>query len=174
MMYAGVRSEIIWKDNNKSFGLGLDLADVKKRATVADFGIKSDRYSTYLATLYYDLPNMWNLKIDAGKYLAGDYGSTLSIARNFNNGWEIGAYATLTNVKFSTFGEGSFDKGITLKAPLSWFTGKKSRGWRSTVISPISGDGGAKLDLEDEKYLYRKIMSYDQNSFHSNWKRVYR
>ena len=44
--------------------------------------------------------------------------ATFSLSRTFNNGWEIGAYATLTDVKFSTFGEGSFDKGITLKAPL--------------------------------------------------------
>ena len=94
--------------------------------------------------------------------------------KNFNNGWEIGAYATLTDVKFSTYGEGSFDKGITLKAPLSWFTGKKSQGWRNTVISPISGDGGARLDLEDDKYLFGNLKKYDKNAFQNNWKRVYR
>ena len=46
-----------------------------------------------------------------------------------------------TDVKFSSFGEGSFDKGITLKAPLSWFTGRKSQAYRKTVIRPITGDG---------------------------------
>ena len=47
--------------------------------------------------------------------------ATFSLSRTFNNGWEIGAYATITDVEFSTYGEGSFEKGITLKAPLSWF-----------------------------------------------------
>jgi len=174
MMYAGFRSEIIWKDSSKPYGLGLDVAKVRKRSTNGNFGLKPESYSTYLATLYFDLPNKWNVKMDAGKYLAGDYGSTLSIARSFNNGWEIGAYATLTDVKFSTFGEGSFDKGITLKAPLSWFTGKESQGWRNTVIRPILGDGGAKLELEDEKYLFEKLKAYHKNSFQNNWKRIYR
>ncbi len=174
MMYAGIRSEIIWKDSDKPYGIGLDLAKVRKRATEANFRLKSDAHSIYLASFYYDLPHKWNLKIDGGKYLAGDYGSTVSVARNFNNGWEIGAFATLTDVKFSTFGEGSFDKGITLKVPLHWLTGKKSKYSRSTVIRPISGDGGATLYLSDEKYLYNNIKAYDENSFQSNWKRVYR
>ena len=74
----------------------------------------------------------------------------------------------------STFGEGSFDKGIFFKAPLSWFTGKKSKAYRQTIIKPISGDGGARLYLEQEKFLYENIKIYDQKSFKDNWKRVYR
>ena len=174
MMYMGARSEIIWKDRNKPYGFGLDIAKARKRDTFGDFSLKNDSYSTYLASFYYDLPNRWNVKIDAGKYLAGDYGTTLAVARDFNNGWEIGAYATLTDVSFDTFGEGSFDKGITLRAPVAWFTGKKSQGWRNTIISPIRGDGGAKLELEENKYLYRKINKYGENAFRKNWKRVYR
>lgn len=174
MMYFGVRSEIIWKDNKKPYGLGLDLTAVKKRSTYGDFSILNANYSTIIGTLYYDLGTDWNFKLDAGKYLAGDYGATLSLFRKFNNGWEIGAFATLTNVKFSTFGEGSFDKGLTLKAPLSWFTGKKSRAYRNTIIKPISGDGGARLYLEDDKFLYENIKIYGEKSFKDNWKRVYR
>ncbi|MFL2800089.1 MAG: YjbH domain-containing protein [Paracoccaceae bacterium] len=68
----------------------------------------------------------------------------------------------------------SFDKGITLKAPLSWFTGKKSQAYRKTTITPITGDGGARLNLEDNKYLYQKIAKYDEKSFKDNWKRVFR
>ncbi len=174
MMYMGARSEIIWKDSNKPYGFGLDIAKARKRDTFGDFNLKSDSYSTYLASVYYDLPNSWNIRIDAGKYLAGDYGTTLAVARDFNNGWEIGAFATLTDVSFDTFGEGSFDKGITLRAPLAWFTGKKSQGWRNTIIRPIRGDGGAKLELEENKYLFRKINRYGENAFRKNWNRVYR
>ena len=98
-----------------------------RKGSDGTFRLKNEHHSTYLASLYYDLPNDWLLKIDAGKYLAGDLGSTISLKRTFNNGWQFGAYATLTDVPFSTFGEGSFDKGLTIKAPLSWFTGRKSR-----------------------------------------------
>ena len=127
-----------------------------------------------MASLYYDLPNDWIIKIDAGKYLAGDLGSTVSIKRSFNNGWEFGAYATLTDVPFSTFGEGSFEKGVTIKAPISWLTGRKSRAMQNAVIRPITGDGGAKLILSSDKYLYNTISEYAEKSIYDNWKRVFR
>ena len=174
MMYAGIRAEAIWKNIKKPYGIGLDIASIRKRNTHGDFSISSESYSTILGTVYYDLESDWKVQLDAGRYLAGDHGATFSLSRTFNNGWEIGAYATLTDVKFSTFGEGSFDKGITLKAPLSWFTGKKSQAHRTTVIRPITGDGGARLNLEDDKYLYRNIAKYDEKSFKDNWKRVFR
>ena len=174
MMYAGIRAEAIWKDIKKPYGIGLDLASIKKRNTYGDFSIQSASYSTLIGTVYYDLQSDWNIQLDAGRYLAGDYGATFSLSRTFNNGWEIGAFATLTDVKFSTFGEGSFDKGITLKAPLSWFTGKKSQVYRKTIIRPITGDGGARLVLDDNKFLYSAIAKYDEKSFKDNWNRVFR
>ena len=174
MMYAGIRAEAIWKDIKKPYGIGLDLASIKKRNTYGDFSIQSASYSTLIGTVYYDLQSDWSVQLDAGRYLAGDYGATFSLSRTFNNGWEIGAFATLTDVKFSTFGEGSFDKGITLKAPLSWFTGKKSQVYRKTIIRPITGDGGARLILDDNKFLYSAIAKYDEKSFKDNWNRVFR
>ena len=106
------------------------------------------------------------IKFDFGKYLAGDLGSTISINRSFNNGWEFGAYAFLTDVLFSTFGEGS-EKGLTIKAPINWFTGKKSKAVANAVIRPITGDGGAKLNLSKDNYLYN-ISEYDTKNIHDN------
>ena len=174
LMYAGIRAEAIWKDVKKPYGFGLDLVTVRKRNTFGDFSLLNENYSTIIGTLYYDLQSNWNAKLDAGKYLAGDYGATFSLSKTFNNGWEIGAFATITDVKHSTFGEGSFDKGIILKAPLAWFTGKKSQSYRETIIRPITGDGGVRLDLEDEKFLYNSIAKYGAKSFKDNWKRVFR
>ena len=174
LMYSGIRSEVIWKNNKKPYGLGLDFAQVQKRGTNGTFELKNERYNTYLASIYFDLPNNWVMKLDAGKYLAGDFGSTISMSRTFNNGWELGAYATLTDVPFSTYGEGSFEKGLTIKAPINWFTGKKSKSVMNAVIRPITGDGGAKLNLSGEKYLYNVVSEYDQKNISDNWKRVYR
>ena len=165
LMHAGVRAEVIWKNNTKPYGFGLDIAQVQKRDTFGGFKLKNEHFNTYLASMYYDLPNDWIIKVDGGKYLAGDFGSTISIERTFNNGWEIGAFATLTDVPFSTWGEGSFDKGITIKAPINWFTGKKSRSYANAIIRPITGDGGAKLNLSKEKYLYYKVSEYSKKIF---------
>ena len=174
MMYAGLRAEAIWKNMQKPYAIGLDIARISKRNTFGDFSILNKSYSTVIGTVYYELPSAWTVQLDAGKYLAGDYGATLSLSRTFNNGWEIGGYATITDVKFSTFGEGSFDKGITLKVPMSWFTGKKSQAYAKAVIRPITGDGGARLHLDDDKFLHRNISKYDEKSFKDNWNRVYR
>ncbi len=173
-MYAGIRTEIIWKDNTKPYGFGIDFAQVQKRDTDGRFKLKNEHFNTYLTSIYYNLQNDWIIKVDGGKYLAGDFGSTISIKRTFNNGWEIGAYATLTDVPFSTWGEGSFDKGITIKAPLNWFSGKKSRSYSSATIKPITGDGGAKLQLSKEKYLYYRVSEYSKKNILDNWARVFR
>ncbi|MDC3087343.1 YjbH domain-containing protein [Paracoccaceae bacterium] len=174
MMYAGLRAEIIWKNNTKPYGFGLDFAQVQKRDYFGRFKLQNQHFNTYLASMYYDLPNDWIIKIDGGRYLAGDFGSTVSIERTFNNGWEIGAFATLTDVPFNTWGEGSFDKGIMLKAPINWFLGKKSRSYAETVIRPITGDGGAKLRLSKEKYLYYTVSEYSKKNILDNWARVFR
>ena len=174
LMHAGVRAEVIWKKNTKPYGFGLDVAQVQKRDTYGGFKLKNEHFDTYLASMYYDLPNDWIIKVDGGKYLAGDFGSTISIQRTFNNGWEIGAFATITDVPFNTWGEGSFDKGITIKAPMNWFSGTKSRSYASTIIRPITGDGGAKLNLSREKYLYYEFSKYSKKNIFDNWARVFR
>ncbi len=174
LMHAGIRAEVIWKNNKKPYGFGMDIAQVQKRDTDGRFKLKNEHFNTYLASIYYDLPNDWIIKVDGGKYLAGDFGSTISIKRTFNNGWEFGAYATLTDVPFNTWGEGSFDKGITIKTPVSWFTGKKSRSYANTIIKPLTGDGGAKLHLSEENYLYYKVSEYSYKNILDNWTRVFR
>ena len=52
--------------------------------------------------------------------LRGDWGATFSLDREFNNGFRVGGYFTLTDVSSEDFGEGSFDKGIRFEVPLSW------------------------------------------------------
>ena len=54
-------------------------------------------------------------KLSWGQYLAGDEGGTVKVWRRFNNGAEIGAYATFTDVSFEEYGEGSLIKAYFLK-----------------------------------------------------------
>ena len=93
--------------------------------------------------------------------MAGDWGGTLEVSRRFANGWKVGAWSTLTDVPFSTFGEGSFDKGLFLEIPLDWMIGSKSRSHRGLVLKPITRDGGAKLMGTGQLY---SLVNRDQNS----------
>ena len=46
------------------------------------------------------------------------------------------------------------------------------RRWRQSQSAHTAG--GARLYLEQEKFLYENIKIYDQKSFKDNWKRFYR
>ena len=35
---------------------------------------------------------MFDVEVNAGRYLAGDWGATTIISRKFGNGWEVGGY----------------------------------------------------------------------------------
>jgi hypothetical protein len=112
------------------------------------------------------------VQLDVGRYLAGDVGATLALTRVFENGWQVGAFATKTNVSAKQFGEGSFDKGITLSIPLSWFLGKPTRSVRSIVVRPVGRDGGARLNVSDR--LYDVLHSYDETKLDAQWARIWK
>ena len=106
-------------------------------------------------SLYHDVGGMFDIEINAGRYLAGDWGVTTTISRKFGSGWEVGGYATLTDVPFETFGEGSFDKAIFVSVPIDWITSTPNQAQRSLVLRPITRDGGA--NLASARSLYRTI-----------------
>jgi hypothetical protein len=97
---------------------------------------------------------------------------SLRLNRKFNNGWKVGAYATLTDISFDDFGEGSFDKGIVMEIPTSWSIGRPSRVTRSVVIRPLLRDGGAKLNLSDR--LYDLVRDTHVPQLEAQWGRFWR
>jgi len=110
-----------------------------------------DTVTGYLSA-YYSLGNGFHTQVDAGRYLAGDWGATFALDREFDNGWKVGAYVTLTDMPFDEFGEGSFDKGIRITVPTDFFLGTASRREVSTNLASLSRDGGARLEIEDRLY----------------------
>ena len=67
-------------------------------------------------SMYYNAGGSYELEINAGKYLAGDWGITSEYHVSLETGgsWRL---CTLTDVPFETFGEGSFDKGSMSQYP---------------------------------------------------------
>ena len=51
MMYTGLRGEAIWKDMQKPYAIGLDIARVSKRNTYGDFSILNKTYTTVIGTV---------------------------------------------------------------------------------------------------------------------------
>jgi hypothetical protein len=166
-MFGGVSAELLWKPVDSQLALGAEVNYVKQRAFDGAFGFQDYAVATGHVSAYYGLPKGYNVALHAGRYLAGDLGATLEVNREFANGWKIGAFATLTDVPASEFGEGSFDKGIHLEVPLSYFTGKGSRSSAELDIRPVARDGGQRLKVRGR--LYDSVRDYHTQGLADEW-----
>lgn len=148
-MFAGVSGEVLWRPQGSSLALGLDLAWVAQRGYRQRFSTLGYQTVTGHASVYWDTP-WWNIftVVRAGRYLAGDWGVTLEAGRRFDNGIEIGGFATFTTVPFSRFGEGSFDKGIYVRVPFDVF-GPETRARAALNLRPVQRDGGQRLGVDN-------------------------
>ncbi|MEX5727349.1 hypothetical protein Ga0609869_000702 [Rhodovulum iodosum] len=171
-MFGGISGEVLWRPVDSRLGLGAEVNYAKQRDFDGGFGFQDYDVFTGHVSAYYDLGSDYQVQIDMGRYLAGDYGATFTVDREFDNGWRIGAFATFTDVSAEEFGEGSFDKGIRLQIPLAWFTGTPTRERYSTVVRPLSRDGGARLRVDGR--LNEKIRDYHRDRLDAQWGRFWR
>lgn len=170
--FAGVSAELLWKPVNSRLALGAEVNHVRQRAFNSALGLGTYGVTTGHVSAYYALNNGFHAQLDVGRYLAGDVGATLSIDREFANGWKVGAFATLTNVSAARFGEGSFDKGIRLTIPLAWMLGNTTPGNTGTILRPVQRDGGARLNVNGR--LYETVRGSHAKRLDDQWGRVWR
>jgi membrane-associated phospholipid phosphatase len=146
-MYGGVGGEWLYRPWQSKLAIGVDVNRVRQRDFLQNLSFRDYTVNTGHATLYWD--TAWNdlqVKLSAGRYLAGDTGFTLDMKRVFANGTAIGAWATKTNVSAQQFGEGSFDKGVYVNIPFDVMLPKSAPGLANLVWNPLTRDGGARLN----------------------------
>ncbi|WP_170362948.1 YjbH domain-containing protein [Ruegeria arenilitoris] len=171
-MFGGLSAELLWYPTNSRLALGAEANYAVQRDFDVLFGFQDYSVATGHVSAYYDLPGEYHAQVDVGRYLAGDYGATFTLDREFNNGFKVGAFFTLTNVSSEEFGEGSFDKGIRLEIPVSWLTGRPSRNKIAQTIRPVLRDGGARLHVRNRLYgVTREARAQDLSR---GWGRFWR
>jgi len=170
--FAGFGAEVLYKPAQWPIGIGVDIHHVRMR----DYDMKFDLldYDTTVGhlSLYYDAGGMFDIEVNAGRYLAGDWGATTTISRKFGSGWEVGGYATFTDVPFHTFGEGSFDKAIFISLPIDWITSSPNKAQRILTLRPITRDGGANLG--SARSLNRNIQRSQNAAFQREFGRLWK
>lgn len=171
-MFGGISAEVLWKRVDSPFALGAEINYVKQRDYDQLFSFQDYSVVTGHISGYYEFAGGYHAQLDVGRYLAGDVGATLSLNREFENGWKVGVFATKTDVSAEDFGEGSFDKGITLNIPLNWGLGTPSTREYAATIRPLSRDGGARLEVSDR--LYESVRKYDESSIDGQWGRFWK
>lgn len=170
--FAGVGGEILFKPAVSPIALGIDVHYVQKRDYQMMFNLRDYKTTLGHVSLYYDAGGIFEVEINAGRYLAGDWGATTTISRKFGNGWEVGGYATLTDVPFDVFGEGSFDKAIYVSVPLDWIISSPNKTQRRLTLRPITRDGGAQL--ASSRKLYRFIEKSQNSQFKREFGRLWK
>lgn len=171
-MFGGVSAEVLWHPTDSRLAFGAEIAQVVQRDYDQTFDFRDYEVTTGHVSAYWDIGNGYTAQLDLGRYLAGDWGGTLTLAREFGNGWQLGLFATLTDVPFDDFGEGSFDKGLILTVPVSWASGMPTRDEAGFVLRPVLRDGGARLDVDGR--LYETVHGATGAELAEGWGRFWR
>ena len=184
--FGGLSGEVLWKPVDSRLAVGAEVNYTLLRDFDLGFDFRpacsdvectvytGDDYDVVTGHLsaYYDFENGFQAQVDMGRYLAGDWGATFSLDREFDNGWKVGAYFTLTDVDFEDFGEGSFDKGIRLEIPTDWAAGTPTRDATATTLTSLERDGGARLRIDGR--LYEIVRDSHPSQMQDNWGRFWR
>jgi len=146
-MFSGIGGEVLWRRVDKPYAVGVNVIAVQQRDFDKMFGLRdyktlTGHLSFYWATGFHNM----DVAFHAGRYLAKDVGATLEIQKRFANGWSLGAFATLTDVPFEVFGEGSFDKGLIFRIPFDPYSQRNTRGAFRTILRSINRDGGRMVE----------------------------
>ena len=145
-MFGGVGGEMLYRQPASRWAVGVDINQVRQRAFEQDLNFRDYSVKTGHITGYWATPiDGVHASLSVGQYLAGDKGATLTVAKVFNNGSVMGAFATKTNVPPEVFGEGSFDKGVFWSIPFDAFLTSSSRSHANFAWRPLTRDGGAKV-----------------------------
>lgn len=171
-MFGGVSAELLWKPVDSPLAIGAEVAWVKQRDYDQLFGFRDYDVVTGHVSAYYDFGNGFSTRVDAGRYLAGDYGATFSVDRTFANGWKVGGYFTKTNVSAEDFGEGSFDKGIRISIPFEWALGTPSKSESSAQLRSLERDGGARLQVDGR--LFDWVEDGHGDAYAGRWGKFWR
>lgn len=170
-MFGGVGAEVLYKPFGERWAVGAEVYRVRQRGydqrlDFRDYSVTTGHLDVYYRLPYHDLL----AQLSVGRYLAGDSGATISLARRFGNGTTFGVFATKTNVSAEQFGEGSFDKGFYVSIPLDVLSLYSSRGSMSLGWRPLTRDGGQRLN--PGKRLYPLVSESGQEALTRDWSRL--
>ncbi|WP_049294211.1 YjbH domain-containing protein [Franconibacter helveticus] len=156
-MYGGAGAEVLYRPVDSNWAFGLDANYVKQRDWTSpqnmmkftDYSVKTGHLTAYWTPSF---AQDVLIKASVGQYLAGDKGGTLEVAKHFDSGIVVGAYATITNVSPDEYGEGDFTKGVYVSVPFDLFSGGATRSRAAIGWTPLTRDGGQMLGRKFDLY----------------------
>jgi hypothetical protein len=173
-MYAGAGGEILYRPFGKTFAIGGDLWEVSKRdpATALELGLRGEESAiTGHVNFWYEIPGTdYTASLKLGRYLGGDTGGTLGLARNFRGGAQLSAFLTATTMadRDPFGGTTHLYGGLALSLPLG-HAGPAAASARLT-LAQLGRDSGQALDAPFSLYEMTEPFSY--RGIAANWQEI--
>ncbi|MEI8394652.1 MAG: YjbH domain-containing protein [Rhodospirillaceae bacterium] len=153
-MYGGVGGEALYRAPGSRLAAGVELDVVRKRLPGNTLLLRPETDTvTGHASLYYESADgRVDSALHAGRYLGGDLGATVEIARNFDNGVRIAASFTGTTgaersgVRFPGQRD-RFDGLFRLSVPLGALPLVPTASRAELVTRPLGRDSGQRLEM---------------------------
>ncbi|MBW7920488.1 MAG: YjbH domain-containing protein [Rubellimicrobium sp.] len=187
-MFGGVSTELLYSPVDTRWAIGAELNYVAQRANDGGLGFggyceagghdycdPSDdhdyRTLTGHLSLYYGLSDQLQAQVDVGRYLAGEWGATVALDREFGNGWRIGGQVTVTDAH-GLAGQDDYSAGIRISMPADFLYGTPSRGRSGASLGLYSGDAGSRLGVSGR--LYDFVREGQVPDLETGWGRFWR
>lgn len=170
-MYGGVSGELLYRPAGAHWALGGEINWLQRRDPDQFFDFSGRDVVTGDITLYTEWAAGIRSELRAGRFLAGDWGGTIDISREFDNGVRLGGFLTLTDDTDREFDSDNFDKGVYITIPLGnfWpFAGPREVA-RSDFRS-LTRDTGQRLQLNDR--LYDLVERQQRRRILDAWARI--
>lgn len=162
--YGGASAEILWTPNASNLAFGIEVNEVKKRDYDDPFEFVDYTATTGHGSVYWDTGYKGvSAQLDVGKYLAGDWGGTVTLSRYHANGWDTSLSATLTEANKDE----QLKLGLRVSIPLGWVAPTTTAQKSTLRLGGISGDAGARLNVSDR--LYPKVRDAGDQRVYDSW-----
>ena len=166
--FAGLDGEILYAPAQSPFAVGLQVAQVTKRAPDSYFDLGDYKTTTGHITGYWDTGYQGiELSASYGRYLAEDWGNTFGVSKKFANGWEVAGKLTASEHFYDSQDTSYLVPEIQVQVPLKWgapFDMKTKLPW---TINNSSTDAGRTLDTPNG--LYDSVRDYDAADYTQRW-----
>lgn len=167
-MFAGLTAEYLTLYKGGRIGLGSEITWAQKRQPQSLFDLEDFTSVTAFLNGYLFVPELdTTLAVNAGRFLAGDYGAKFMLTKEVRGGYVYFWYTKTDTSDFTGPNSDYSDSGVGFALPLRVFKNKDRQGYYNFAFSPWTRDVGQQVSQIYS--LYDFISEYTPSHIIHHW-----